>query len=192
MNYATGRPERPLTPRRPADRGRDPSLGPYLLAAARPRSLRRHGAVTGHGAGSRGHGRAGLTDYTPRNGPVRTSAINRRSGCVCARDRRRPSEDREGAGGHPEVTGARALRGKRPGHAPQCAPARGLPAPVPHRLPQSSLTQQVLCACAGSSRSRPRARGDGVLSVRSPKRHKKRIWKSDLLRCQTQPRLSSV
>lgn len=127
MNYATGRRQRPLTPRRPADRGRVPSLGPYLLAAARPRSLRRHGAVTGHG-------RAGLTDHTTRNGPVRTSAINRRSGCVCARDRRRPSEDREGAGGHPEVTGARALRGKRPGHAPQCAPARGLPAPVPHRL----------------------------------------------------------
>lgn len=73
MDYAAGRPERPLTPRRLADRGRVPSLGPDLLVAARPRSLRRHSAVTGHGAGSRGCGRAGLTDHTTRNGPVRTS-----------------------------------------------------------------------------------------------------------------------
>lgn len=43
--------------------------------------------------------------------------------------------DKDGAGGHPEVTGAPSLRGKRPGHARQSAPARwggGLPAPVPH------------------------------------------------------------
>lgn len=79
MDYTIGKPERPLTPHQPADRGCVPSLGPYLLAAARPRSLRRHGAVTGQGAGSRGRSRADLTDHTTRNGPVRTSAINRRS-----------------------------------------------------------------------------------------------------------------
>lgn len=54
MDYAAERPERSLTPHRPADRGGVPSLGPYLLAAARPRSLRRHGAVTRHTRGREG------------------------------------------------------------------------------------------------------------------------------------------
>lgn len=146
MNYATGGPSGRWSSQ--ADPRARPLWAPTYLLPPGPARSAAMAPWLGTPRG-RGHGRAGLTDHTARNGPVQTRTINRQGEGGVRGERRSPSWDMEGAGGRPEVTGAGTLRGKRLGHAPQSALARGSSRANSTQTSLQTPTQQVLCACAG-------------------------------------------